>query len=412
MNRFFSPVRLTTILCLALLVGCSHGQGGKQLIGDPENPYPLASKPKIGDIVHLPTGILVSQEQMLAAAGDARIVYVGETHDNPASHRLQLQVLKALADRHPGRVALGMEMFTRSQQPALDRWVAGELDEKSFLKESKWFDSWKMDYAYYRDLLNFARERQIPVIALNAEKSLVAKVRRTPPDQLDAADRERLPEMDLTDSYQRALATAIFGDQSHGGMAIDAFVRGQTLWDEIMAESAARYLASPAGADKHLMVVAGGYHVSYGFGIPRRLFRRFPSSYVILGGREIDIPADKQDRLMDVELPKFPMVPFDFLTFYSYEGLPDKGVKLGVMFEPAPERQGLLVKNVAPGSAAEHAGLKAGDLLLHFDGAPLAESFDLIYAVRQKRQGDRAALSLERDGRTLEIEVVFRAEGQ
>ena len=112
-------------LCMFAMTACAPV--GRQVMGDPQDPYPLAAPPRIGQIVHLPTGIPVSQAQMLAVAGDARIVYVGETHDNPASHRLELQVLQALAERYPGRVALGMEMFVRSQQPALDRWVAGRV---------------------------------------------------------------------------------------------------------------------------------------------------------------------------------------------------------------------------------------------------------------------------------------------
>ena len=35
-------------------------------------------------------------------SADARIIYVGETHDNPAAHRLELQILKAVAERYPG----------------------------------------------------------------------------------------------------------------------------------------------------------------------------------------------------------------------------------------------------------------------------------------------------------------------
>ena len=378
-------------------------------MGNPQDPYPLLSPPKIGEIVHLPTGTLVSQAQMLTVAGDARIVYLGETHDNPASHRLELQVLQGLAERHPGRQALGMEMFTRSQQPVLDRWVAGELDEKAFLKESRWFESWKLDFDYYRDLLNFARDRHIPVIALNAEKSLVAAVRNSAPDQLSAEQRAQLPELDLADPYQRGMVTAIFGGHSHGEMLLDGFVRAQTVWDETMAESVARYLASRAGADKHLLVIAGGNHVSGGFGIPRRAFRRLPASYVLIGGREIEIPADKKSRMMDVQVPEFPMVPYDFLTYLAYEDLPKTGVRLGVVMEPAPSGRGLSVKVVVPGSNAERAGLKAGDLLLAVDGTPLAEGLDLIYAVKQKHPGDHGILQIERDGQSLKVDVLFQA---
>src|SRR5450631_2876890 len=104
----------SSVICLLAVCGCSPV--GKQLMGDPQDPYPLKAPPQIGQIVHVPTGTLVSSAQMLAMAGDMRITYVGETHDNPASHRLELQVLQALAERHPGRLALGMEMFVRSQQ--------------------------------------------------------------------------------------------------------------------------------------------------------------------------------------------------------------------------------------------------------------------------------------------------------
>ena len=407
MIRFPSLLHhFSAALGLFALTACSPV--GKQLMGDPQNPYPLQAPPKFGDIVHVPTGILVSQEQMLTVAGDARIVYLGETHDNPASHRLHVQVLEALAKRHPGRQALGMEMFSRHQQPVLDRWVAGLMDEKAFLRESRWSENWRMDFDYYRDLLIFAREQRIPIIALNAEKELVAALRNKTPDQLSAGERARLPELDLTDPYHRAMAEAILGDRHHSGVALDGFIRIQTLWDETMAESAARYLTSPAGSDKHLLVIAGGNHVQSGFGIPRRVFRRLPASYVMIGGREINIPADKLDRLMDVDLPALPLVPYDFVVFLAYEDLPQRGVTLGVMMEPAPPGRGLAVKTVMPGSNAERAGLRPGDLLLAIDGDALTDTFDLLYTLKQKQPGSSGRLQIERQSQTLNVDVLFR----
>jgi uncharacterized iron-regulated protein len=406
MIHLFSPVLPAVTLCLFALTAC--GSAGRQVMGDPQNPYPLQTPPQIGQIVHLPTGAIVSAAQMFTLAGDARIVYFGETHDNPASHRLELQLLQALAGLHPGRQALGMEMFSRVQQPALDRWVAGELSEKAFLRESRWFENWTMDFAYYRDLLNFARQRRIPVIALNADKSLVAAVRGKSPDQLSAEERALLPTLDLDDPYQRGSVEAIFGDHRHKGMRLDGFVRVQTLWDETMAESAVRYLESPSGKGMHLLVIAGGNHVNYGFGIPRRVFRRLPVSYLLIGGREIHIPADKQDRLMNVTLPEFPMVPYDFMAFLSYEDLPKTGVRLGVMIEPTPAGHGLMIKNVSAGSNAEKAGLLQGDLLLTLDGEALTDHFDLVYALMQKQPDSRGMLRVGRQGKTLTIDVLFQ----
>ena len=61
---------------------------------------------------------------------------LGESHDSHEHHRWQLQVLTALHARHPDLV-IALEMFPRRVQPALDRWVAGEIDEAEFLRASR-----------------------------------------------------------------------------------------------------------------------------------------------------------------------------------------------------------------------------------------------------------------------------------
>ncbi len=401
------PLALRRFLSRALLLPLFGACAPAQPPGRAEAPYPPERPPAVGDILHLPTGHYVTEAQMLSAAADARIVYVGETHDNPASHRLELSVLRALADAWPGGVALGMEMFTPAQQEALDGWVSGALSEKEFLKASRWYTTWRMDFDYYRELLLFARERRIPVLGLNAEKDLVRAVGQTDFPELSEEERRRLPEMDLTDPYQRALTKAIFGGHGAGSAGQEGFLRVQTLWDETMAENAARYLQSPAGEDMRLVVVAGGNHVRYGFGIPRRLFRRHPASYLLIGGHELEVPPEKQDRLMNVTIPSFPLIPYDFVAYMAYEDLGKSEVKLGVMFDEIEGR--VQVKQVLPGSAAETAGVVPGDILLSLDGEPIAETFDLVYAVKQRRPGDRGTLGLERDGKPMELEVTFQA---
>ena len=393
---------LLPLLALPLAAGCAVPT---QMNDNPEAPYPPTRPPIVNDILHFPTGYYVSEEQMLAVATDCRIVYVGETHDNPASHRLELTVLRAMAERYPEGVALGMEMFTPAQQEILDRWVSGELSEKEFVKQSRWQDQWQMDFDYYRPLLDFAREQRIPVIGLNAPKSLVKSAARQELSELSDEERRRLPEMDREDPYHGAFVTAMYGDHGHGNSGIEGFRRVQTLWDETMAESVVRYLESPAGNTRRMVVVAGGNHIRHGFGIPRRVFRRLPTSYILIGSKELVIPDDKRDRMMDVEVPRFPMPPYDFLVFTEYEDLARPGVKLGVMLEEAEGK--VRVKAVLPNSAAEAAGLLAGDVLLALDGVPLAENYDLIYEVKQKRPGDRSVLQIERDGKAQTVEVAF-----
>ena len=263
----------------------------------------------------------------------------------------------------------------------------------------------RTDFDYYRELLLFAREHRIPVVGLNAEKSLVQALRSKPAEQLEAEEQALLPEMDLDDPYQGALVTAIFGGHNHGNSGLDGFRRVQVLWDETMAENVARYLQSPQGEGRRMVVVAGGNHVRHGFGIARRVFRRLPASYVLIGSKELAIPEEKRDRLMAVKSPEFPMPAYDFLVFTEYEDLVRSGVRLGVLLEEDAGK--VRVKAVLPGSAAEAAGLVAGDVLLAFDGVPLAENLDLIYEVKQKRAGDRSVLQIERDGAGQTVEVTF-----
>jgi len=104
---------------------------------------------------------------MLDQTTIVRVVFVGDTHDNPASHRLQKQILTALQQHNPGYIPLAMEMFVPSQQLVLDRWVAGELTKK-LLKQVDWHSNWKMNFAFYRTLLSHCRGHQIPILALNS----------------------------------------------------------------------------------------------------------------------------------------------------------------------------------------------------------------------------------------------------
>ena len=100
-----------------------------------------------------------------------------------------------------------------------------------------------------------------------------------------------------------------------------------------MAENVARRLAAPGNEELRMVVVAGGNHIRNGFGIPRRVFRRLPAAFVLIGSKELKIAPDMQDRLMDVQIPEFPMPAYDYLAFTAYEKLEKDEVRLGVLLE-------------------------------------------------------------------------------
>ena len=184
------------------------------------------------------------------------------------------------------------------------------------------------------------------------------------------------------------------------------FQRVQTLWDEAMAETVVGHLFTCLDGSRRMVVLAGGHHIRYGFGIPRRVFRRLPTSYALVGSREVVVPKEKDDRYMDVEVPGFPMIPYHYLVAIAYESLPNDKVKLGVRMEEEDGK--VVVKEVVPTAAADKAGVLAGDILLALDGEAIKNNFDLIYAVGQKAKGDKGMLEVERDGSRLALEVEFQ----
>ncbi len=394
--------RLVLMICILTVCSCAPPS---KLLGNPEQPYRPSHEPRVGDILHLPTGTYVPSQDFLTNVLNYRVVFVGETHDNPASHRIQEQILKALQQNNPDNITLAMEMFTPTQQPILDLWSHGQLSEKDFLRQVDWNNTWRINYGFYRPILTYCRDQRIKILALNAEEDLKQKVSRSPFTQLSTEDQKKLPELDEHDPYQRAMAEAVFADHKMGPGMLDGFLRVQTLWDETMAENLTNYLKKQS-RDHQIVVMAGGNHIRYGYGIPRRMFRRLPVTYLLVGSEEIDIPEHIRAQLMDIQKPDYPMPPYHYLFFTRYEDLPDSGVKMGIAFELTSA--GIVVKKVMPGSTAEIAGLKTGDILLRLDGEILSDGLDLTYALQQKKPGSRATILLKRDEATLEKSIYFQ----
>lgn len=389
-----------------LLAGCVTDRA--VMNGNPENPYPPKGGPKVGEIYHLPTGLPISEDGLMDMLSGARLVSIGETHDNLNDQRVELAVVRGLHRRFPGEVAVGMEMFREPQQAVLDRWVKGELTELEFLKASKWYETWGYDFGAYRDLLLFAKEHRIDVIALNPSEELQEAVRRTGIDNVPEDLRRKLPEIGETDPWQRAVLRGVFGGHAgHGGgdESFESFLRVQLLWEETMAQKVVDYLKSPRGEGKRMVTITGGWHVKYGFGLPKKVVRRMPMPYAILLTEEISTPEQKEGRLMRVDLPEVPLLPAHFAWYVPFHSIEEKRVRMGIRMGGKEGR--LLVESIAPGSPAEKAGIAKGDELLALDGQPVKETVDVFFRVGEKRDGDTAQVTVRRGGEEKTLPLTF-----
>jgi hypothetical protein len=69
--------------------------------------------------------------------------------------------------------------------------------------------------------------------------------------------------------------------------------------------------------------------------------------------------------------------------------------------------RGCLVKQVSPNSAAQKAGLLDNDTMLQFGDVTVTRSEDVIEAIKGLKPGDKVKVLLEREGKTLTVEVVM-----
>ena len=101
------------------------------------------------------------------------VVFFGEYHDQSEIHQYELELLEAMYKAKGAKLALSMEMFEADNQDKLDKFLAGALSEEDFLATARPWPNYRTDYA---PLVNFAKEKKMPVVAANVPRFLAAHV--------------------------------------------------------------------------------------------------------------------------------------------------------------------------------------------------------------------------------------------
>jgi uncharacterized iron-regulated protein len=253
------PMRHAIPLCLAfvpfgLLGGCAVS--------------PLACAPPARWIS--PATLRVIPDPVPAAAAGP-VVLLGEQHSSEADHRWELATIERLYAANPALV-LGFEMFPRSTQRVLDRWVAGQLSEADFLVQTDWKHVWGFPPRLYLPIFRFARDHHIPMIALNVSGKLVHLAAKDGFANIPLADREGIgTPAPPSAAYRAELAEAMSG---HGGPKmtperLSHFIDAQLVWDRAMAEAIAAQRAREPG--KPVVALMGAGHLEDRYGVPHQL---------------------------------------------------------------------------------------------------------------------------------------------
>jgi len=273
--------RLLALAAALLLAGCA--------VTPKIDTSPSASEMQRPEtIISGSTGQPVSFDVMLADLLGVPIVYIGEKHTSAAHHAVQLRLIRALHRKIP-QLTVALEMFDRSYQGVLDLWSAGRLDEEDFLRRSHWYANWRFDYTLYRDILEYAREHRLRLVALNLPFNIPPKIRVGGLEHLSTYEKGLLPaQVDTGIAAHREYAQKVFGmHEFKSGARFEDFYLAQCVWEDVMAESIAGSLG-----DGRMVVLAGNGHIQYRYGIPERAFNRNHAAYRTIyqasQGEEID----------------------------------------------------------------------------------------------------------------------------
>jgi uncharacterized iron-regulated protein len=230
-----------------------------------------ASKPGQPDqrVYRISDGRQASLSELAPLLKQNRIVIVGEHHSNADHHRAQVRVIETLVAAS-ARVAIGLEMFRSDSQKELDRWVDGDLQTADF--EKIYYDNWTFPWEKYREIFEYARDRQVPLVGLNVSREITAQVARKGFKSLSEEQRGKLADVTclVDEDYENYIRQA-FGAHAHGKLNFTYFCEAQLVWDSIMAVNAIDYLK--AHPDTILVLLTGVGHAQKG-AIPRQISSR------------------------------------------------------------------------------------------------------------------------------------------
>lgn len=201
------------------------------------------------------------------------VVFFGEYHDQSEIHQYELELLEAMYKAKGAKLALSMEMFEADNQSKLNNFLADTLSEENFLAASRPWPNYGTDYA---PLVNFAKEKKMPVIAANVPRFLAAHVAKNnaSTEGVEAQYQQWLPKH--TYAPEGAYKDKFYAQMSSPAapmkmppQRLAAVYAAQCLKDDKMAESIAAF--ADAHQNMQILHINGCFHSDAHLGTAQKL---------------------------------------------------------------------------------------------------------------------------------------------
>lgn len=201
------------------------------------------------------------------------VVFFGEYHDQSEIHKSEIDLLEALHKIKGEKLALSMEMFEADNQDKLDKFLAGALSEEDFLTTARPWPNYRTDYA---PLVNFAKEKKMPVIAANVPRFLAAHVAKNNASTEGIAEQylqwlpkhTYAPEGAYKDKFYAQMSSPA-APMKMPPQRLAAVYAAQCLKDDKMAESIAAF--ADAHQNMQILHINGCFHSDAHLGTAQKL---------------------------------------------------------------------------------------------------------------------------------------------
>jgi uncharacterized iron-regulated protein len=264
------------------------------------------------------------------------VIYLGEKHDNPRHHELQLEVLRELVERGL-QPAVGFELFSLGQTSLLMSYATwkmpahagdGSFSPEDRLRDRLGWDAEEPAWAFYGPLLQFARESGLPVFGTDLSRSLRRRITRVGVAGLTNLERRQLYPTGLEDpAYEELIRSRL--ERAHCGFGGAEYIG--RLWENWVARNDAMAMAVTEmlaeRPDEPVVVVLGAGHVQNNMGVYERVAHQTPGiEQANLGFQEVaPEPRPAADYLQPLDYADTRFEPSHEIVWFSRREEPEFG---------------------------------------------------------------------------------------
>ncbi len=211
-------------------------------------------------------GEVANYSEMIKDLANSDMIFFGESHTNPISHWMQLEMSKSFFDIKGEELFFGAEMFESGNQLVINEYLKGLYPEDKMIPEIT--NMWGNYQTDYQPLVEFAKENNLRFIATNIPRRYASMINKMGIDALKELSPEALALIgpDLKKYFDPTVKAYAEMSDNMGDHVPPNMLNIQTA-QAAKDASMAHFSLKNFNTGNLLFHFEGSYHSNYGQGI-------------------------------------------------------------------------------------------------------------------------------------------------